>query len=81
MTHTPAEIEAIAAGLTGAQKLWLTTKAVMWRTCYSDPHKKLMTFPPRNTLEVLHRLGLVLWIGLITDLGLAVRAYLEARNG
>ncbi len=69
-----SEIARIAAGLTKAQRGYLTDKAAnvyneVWH-CY----------PPANTHAVLMRLRLVERDGRLTSLGLAVRAYLLAQQ-
>ena len=66
---------AIAKSLSKAQRRYLTTQAHQ-RDPYGDGRARWMTFPPRNTHDVLMRLGLVDGVGLIRDCGLAVRAVL-----
>lgn len=70
--RTPAEI---AASLTKAQREYLTVKA-QWRQPRAGAEALWMTFPPPNTHAVLQRLGLVDRHGIITPLGLEVRAEL-----
>ena len=74
------DVDSIVAGLSEAQKMWLTTKAEFRKpTAWAE--RRWMTFPPLNTHKVLMRLGLVGGFGTITETGLAVRAKLEADNG
>lgn len=74
------DVDSIVAGLSEAQKMWLTTKAEFRKpTAWAE--RRWMTFPPHNTHKVLVRLGLVNDIGAITETGLAIRTKLEADNG
>lgn len=75
-----APIEAIAAGLSEAQRAYLTTKAVL-RPPTSQEDKRWMTFPPAATLRVLVRLGLTDGSGQILEPGLAVRDHLRLQAG
>ena len=69
------DVAEIAAGLTKAQRAYLTTNA-MQRDPYGEGRARWMTFPPSNTHGVLQRLGLVDGVGLIRKTGLTVREYL-----
>lgn len=71
-----SEAEKVAAGLTKAQRAYMTHKAE-WRDPTGYYGMRWMTFPPRNTHDVLIRLGLVDRCGLISEAGLEVRAILE----
>lgn len=72
---TPPDIAAIARGLSEAQKLWLTERAVFKKPRpYSEA--RWMTFPPANTLKSLYARGLVKPWGSLTDRGLSVRDHL-----
>ncbi len=71
--------EEIAAGLTKAQRRWLTAEASMERICSGAP-RRLTTFPPRATHDALIRFGLVDAIGNITRDGLEVRAILQKES-
>ena len=73
------EIARIAAGLSKAQRAYLTEKAE-WRDPTGYYGEKWMTFPPRSTHDVLMRLGLVDRSGGVLELGLAVRDYLKERG-
>ncbi|MXO67746.1 hypothetical protein GRI72_02725 [Altererythrobacter marinus] len=73
-------IAEIAAGLTKAQRRWLTTEAGQ-RDPYGTGSERLMTFPPPNTHRVLRKHGLVDKVGLISDLGLSVRSHLLNNTG
>jgi hypothetical protein len=70
------DIAKIAASLSKAQRAYLTVKAE-WRDPTGSYGMRWMTFPPRNTHDVLMRSGLVDGCGLIRENGLAVRAYLQ----
>lgn len=70
------EVARIAAGLTKAQRRWIAL---------AEPNRSLggalATYPPSQTCQVLHRLGLWLWCGALTQSGLRVKAYLESKGG
>lgn len=75
MTGTDQAVR-IAASLSEAQRRYLTTCAEqhdLWR----EGRKRWCTFPPVGVHRVLHRLGLVLEIGLITESGMEVKRILE----
>jgi|GEM_PF-6755049 len=72
------DLEQIAKGLTRAQKAYLTTKA---RHEFVWGEWRWMTYPPTNTHTILHKLGLVLAVGMITDLGMQVRNLLQKEQG
>lgn len=78
MTPAPTP-EQIAAGLSEAQKRYLTDRAE-WLKPTVWAEKRWMTFPPTNVLRVLRRHGLADSNGSILDLGLEVRAILESQT-
>jgi hypothetical protein len=67
------DIAKIAAGLTKAQRGYLT-KGVVYSAYEPD---RLATYPPPNTHAVLMRLDLVKRCGAVTPLGLAVRNHIQ----
>lgn len=70
--------QEIAGKLTKAQRAYLTDRAE-WRDPTGHYGKRWMTFPPRNTRDVLMRLGLVDGWSL-TPLGLEVRRILMEQD-
>ena len=73
-------VEELAAGLTKAQRAYLTVKAE-WKKPRVWAQERWMTFPPAGTHRVLMTLGLVDGAGQIRDTGLAVRSYLMEQDG
>lgn len=71
--------QEIAGKLTKAQRAYLTDRAE-WRDPTGYYGKRWMTFPPRNTHDVLMRLGLVDGCGLIRETGLEVRRILMEQD-
>ena len=67
--------EQIAAGLSEAQRRYLTTQAV-WAKPRVYSQERWMTFPPPATHRVLMEKNLVDAVGQIRGLGLSVRQYL-----
>ena len=74
------DIAGISAGLSVTQRAYLTTKSE-WRSPDGIGAKRLMTFPPSNTLASLHAASLCVRTGTITPLGLAVRKHLMEQVG
>ncbi len=66
---TDEQIARVAAGLSKAQKAYLTTKAEWLR-------ERWMTYPPNATHQVLREMGLVGPGGTILETGLRVRAHI-----
>ena len=64
--------EEIVRKLTKAQREYLTTKAEFLRPAHWGS-KQWMTFPPKNTHDVLMRHGLVKRSGKITAVGRVIR--------
>jgi hypothetical protein len=67
----------IARGLSEAQRRWILA---------AEPNPRLggelATYPPSSTCRVLHRMGLWLWCGMLTEAGLALRQHLlEQQHG
>lgn len=73
------DVAEVAKGLSEAQRRYLTTEA-QFRKPRPYSEARWMTFPPSNTHKALQGLGLVKPWGSITDLGLAVRTYLQTAS-
>jgi hypothetical protein len=69
------DVATVAAGLTKAQRAYLTDKAV-WRWPAPGHAWRWMAFPPRSTHRVLCQLGLMDLVGQISPPGLSVRDHI-----
>lgn len=76
MTHTSEEVARIAAGLSEAQRRWMTTGVERCEPVLKDVPDDYRTMPPSNTHAVLFHLGLVDRSGFVSATGLAVRDHL-----
>lgn len=69
------DIKGIVAGLSAAQREYLTTKAV-WRKPSPTGEWQWMTFPPANTHQCLMKLALVDGNGRLSARGFAARTHM-----
>ena len=77
---TPDDLAALAAGLSEAQRAYLTTRAE-WRQPTPFHPERWMAFPPYNVLRCMMRDGLIDRSGQINERGLALRAHLQNGAG